>query len=104
MFDKETHLFSVFKSNLQNLILTNKKEFFKNTDVIEVGISDHHNLIVTALKSLLLKGNAKTKPYRDYSSFDIDHFQEDLGNDLKNNSITEYSHFQNILSKKDIKI
>ena len=44
-----------------DLILTNKKEFFKNTDVIEVGISDHHSLIVTALKSLLLKGNAKTK-------------------------------------------
>ena len=49
-FNKETNLFSVFKSNLHNLILTNKKEFFKNTNVIEVGISDHHNLIVTALK------------------------------------------------------
>ena len=44
-----------------DLILTNKKEFFKNTDFIEVGISDHHSLIVIALKSLLLKGNAKTK-------------------------------------------
>ena len=79
-----------------DLILTNKKEFFKNTDVIEVGISDHHSLIVTALKSLLLKGNAKTKLYRDYNSFNIDHFKEDLDNNLKNNSITEYSHFQNI--------
>ena len=79
-----------------DLILTNKKEFFKNTDVIEVGISDHHSLIVTALKSLLLKGNAKTKLYRDYSSFNMDHFKEDLDNNLKNNSITEYSHFQNI--------
>ena len=45
-------------------ILTNKK-FFKNTDVIEVGISDDHILIVAALKSLLLKGNAKTKLYQD---------------------------------------
>ena len=41
-------------------ILTNKKDFFKNTEVIEVGISDHHSLIETALESLLLKGNAKT--------------------------------------------
>ena len=96
-----------------DLILTNK-EFLKNTDVIEVGISDHHSLIVTALKSLLLKGNAETKLYRDYSSFNMDHFKEDLGNNLKNNSITEYSHFQNIfleifhkhapIIKKDIKI
>ena len=57
---------------------------------------DNHSLIVTALKNLLLKGNAKTKLYRDYSSLNIDHFKEDLGNNLKNNSITEYSHFQNI--------
>ena len=26
----------------------------------------------------------------------MDHFKEDLDNNLKNNSITEYSHFQNI--------
>ena len=79
-----------------DLILTNKKEFFKNTDVIEVGIFNHHSLIVTALKSLLLKRNAKTKLYRNYSSFNMDHFKEDLDNNLKNNSISEYSNFQNI--------
>ena len=78
-----------------DLILTNKKESFKNTDVTGVVISDHHSLIVTDLKSLLI-GNAKTKLYQDYNSFNIDHFKEDLDNNLKNNSITEYSHFQNI--------
>ena len=77
-------------------ILTNKKLFFKNTDVIEVGISDDHILIVAALKSLLLKGNAKTKLYQDQDSFNIDHFNEDIDNNLKNNNITKYSHFQNI--------
>ena len=51
---------------------------------------------MTVLKSLLLKGNAKTKLYQDCDSFMIDHFKEDLDNNLKNNSITEYSHFQNI--------
>ena len=79
-----------------DLILTSKKEFFKNTDLNEVGISDHHSLIVTALTSLLLKGDAKTKLYRDNCSLNIDHFKEELGNNLKNNSITECSHFQNI--------
>ena len=58
-----------------DLILTKKKEFFKNTDVIEVGISDHHSLIITVLKSLLLEGNAKAKLYRGYISFNIDHFK-----------------------------
>ena len=61
-----------------DLILTNKKEFFKNSNVFEVGISDHHSLIVTALRSQLVKGNAKTKLYRDYNSFYIKLFKEDL--------------------------
>ena len=51
---------------------------------------------VTALKSLLLKENAKTKLYRDYNSFNMDHLKEDLDNNLKNNRITKYSDFQNI--------
>ena len=103
-----------FPVKLHKSYLTNKKESFKNTDVIEVGISDDHSLIVTALKSLLLKGNAETNLYRDYNSFNTGHFKEDLDNNMKNNSITEYSRFQNIfleilhkhapIKKKDIKI
>ena len=55
----------------------------------------------------------KKKLYQDYSFFSIDHFKEDLVNNLKNNSITEYFHFQNIFLeilykhapiKKDVKI
>ena len=33
-----------------DLILTNKKESFKNSTVLDVGISDHQNLIVTVLR------------------------------------------------------
>ena len=29
-----------------DLILTNKKSFFKNSNVLEVGISDHHSFIL----------------------------------------------------------
>ena len=75
-------------------ILTNKN--FKNTDVIEAAISNHHSLIVTALKNILLKGNVKTKIYRNYNSFNIGQFKDDLDNNVKNNSITIHFHFQNI--------
>ena len=68
-----------------DLTLTNKKESFKNTDVVEYKISDHHSLIVTALKNQLLKGNGKL--YWNYNLFNIYHFKVD--NNLKNNSITE---------------
>ena len=44
----------------------------------------------------LIKGNAKTKLYRDCDSFIIDHFKKDFDNNLKNDSITEYSHFRNV--------
>ena len=90
---KKPTCFQTSNSRCINLILTNKKELFKNNDGFEVGISDHHSFIVTALKSQLLKGNAKTK-YRDYSSFSLDIFKEDLENSFKNNFITEYSDFQ----------
>ena len=42
-----------------DLILTNKKEYFKNPNVLEVGISDHHSLIVTTSRSQLVKGNER---------------------------------------------
>ena len=47
-----------------DLTLTNNKELFKNTDIINVRISDNHSLIAAALKSQPFKGNAKTRPYQ----------------------------------------
>ena len=48
--------FQSAKPNCIDLILTNKKELFKNSNVLEVGISDHHSFIVTVLKNQLIKG------------------------------------------------
>ena len=49
---KKPTCFQSLNSIFIDLILTNRKVFFKNTGIIEVWISDDHNLIVTALKSL----------------------------------------------------
>lgn len=80
------------------MILTKRNNFFKNSDVVEVWISDYHIFIVTVLKSQLQTGNAKTKLYWDYSSFNLDIFKEDLENSFKLNFISEYSNFQNIFA------
>ena len=53
-------------------IQTNKKSLFKNSNVLEVGISDHYSFITTALRTLLIKGNAKMKIYRDYKTFNTE--------------------------------
>ena len=57
--------FQSAKPNCIDLILTNKKELIKNSNVLEVGISDHYTFIATTLKSKLIKGISKMKLYRD---------------------------------------
>ena len=64
--------------------------------MLEVGISDHRRFIITALKSQLIKGNAKTKLYRDDSEVNMDNFKAELDDKFKSGIITEYSNFQNI--------
>ena len=61
-----------------DLILTNKKDLFKSSNVLEAGSSDHHSLIITALKRQLAKGNPKTKLFLDYSEFNMDNFNAEL--------------------------
>ena len=65
-----------------DLILTNKKSLFKSSNVLEVGISDHNSYITTALRTQLIKGNAKMKMYRDYKTFNIIFFKRDHGESL----------------------
>ena len=79
-----------------DLILTNKKSLFKNSNVLEVGISDHHSFITTSLRTQLIKGNAKMKLYRDYKPFSTDFFKRDLQESLENHSSYDYSCFENI--------
>ena len=72
------------------LILTNKNDFFENSNVLEVGILDHHSFVITALKRQLVKGNAKTKLYRDYTEFNMDNFKGELDDKLKSGIITVF--------------
>ena len=51
------------------------------------------------MKSELVKGNLKTKFYRNYAFFDIYNFRRDLPYELNKKIISEYSHFHNIFVK-----
>ena len=89
MFVQDVLWTSYVRSNYVLCLRGNKKELFKKNNSFEVGISDHHSFAVTALKSQLLKRNAKTKLYGDYSSSSLDIVKEDLENSSKINFITE---------------
>ena len=52
--------------------------------------------MVTSIKNQLVKGNARTIIFRDYSKFNMDAFKEDLDESLSNRNVCEYTLFQNI--------
>ena len=79
-----------------DLIITNKKSLFKNSKTFEVGISDHHHLILTSMRSQYIQGNPKIKFYRDYKSFNFESFHNELNELLKSEKYINYSLFENI--------
>ena len=65
-----------------DLLLTNFKSSFTETNVFETGISDHQKMISTIMKLHFARENPKTKYYRDYRKFDIDYFSSELSRNL----------------------
>ena len=79
-----------------DLIITNKKSLFKNSKTFEVGISDHHHLILTSMRIQYIQGKPKTNFYRDYKSFNFESFRNELNELLKIEKDINYSLFENI--------
>ena len=69
---------SILNPSCIDLILTNKAKCFQNSAVIETGISDHHKLVVTVLKSAFKKKKPKHIVYRDYKKFSNDTFSREF--------------------------
>ena len=72
--------------------LTNKKTRFMKTLTFETGVSDHHKLIGTMLRSTFAKGKPKTMLYRSYRNFDNKMFEEELQKQLP--SVSDFESFQ----------
>ena len=58
------------------------------------GLSDHHNLVVTVLKSTDTKQKPLIKHYRDWSKFNHTVFRLELREALNNIDPLEYENFQ----------
>ena len=81
------------------LILTNRKFFFKFTSTYETGISDHHHMIYTMLKSCFQNTEPKFLNYRDFKSFSPQAFEQDLSEALIDCG-DSYDKFENIFNSK----
>ena len=91
------HEAACFKELLScmNLIITNRKPYFKGICVTTTGMSDFHKLTAASLKSQVLKAPAKRKFYRNYKNFDEDNFNKDLKLKLDSLEELDYSLFEN---------
>ena len=87
-----------------DLILTNRSRSFKNTQTIETGLSDFHEMIVTVFRSGFVKKGPKLILYRDYKNFDVQAFrieftgrQSEVASDQ--GLIENYAIFNDIVSQ-----
>ena len=77
-----------------DLILTNKKNHSMKSATFEIGLYDHHKLIITILRKTISKGNSKKMFYRDYKKFDQKKFETELKLKLNSQTNLSYSTFQ----------
>ena len=72
-----------------DLLLTNQKYSFKNTNTFETSLGDHHLLIHSMLKNSFQKNELKRLIYRDHTSFSKDWFLTDLSSSIENSQCYE---------------
>ena len=75
---KDPTCFKISNPSCIDNFYTNKNKMFFNSSTVEAGISDHHILICTMLRSTFCKGYAKFLYYRSYNSCNKEQFEKNL--------------------------
>ena len=81
-----------------DLILTDRRYFFKNTSSFETGISDNHHLIYSMLKTTFEKEETKKVTYRNYKQFQVENLEKDLISSLRTCN-GEYENYEQTFIK-----
>ena len=79
-----------------DLMLTNRKHCFQNTQTFETGLSDHHVMIYTMFKTTCIKLPPKIIKYRCYKKFSDKMFYSDLINHLILTPVSNFDEFERI--------
>ena len=91
-----------FKSPLNptsiDVMLTNRSKSFQTSSAIETGISDHHKMTVTVLKTYFKKLKPLVIKYRSYKHFDEFSFKQELNYSLqtRDKENMTYDEFKNV--------
>ena len=89
------------KSSCIDLILSSGRYSFKHTSSTETGLSDHHHLISSMMKTTFEKEESKGLVYQDYKNFSFNSFKSELLSKfhLKNVTFTSFeNNFVNVLN------
>ena len=79
-----------------DLIITNRKTYFKKVEILETQILDFHKLTAVISKSQISKAPSKRKLYRDNKEFVENSFNNDLKTKLDSVKILDCSSFEDI--------
>ena len=90
---KSKTCFKSVKGSCIDLILTSRPSLYQFTNVFQAGVSDHHLLIYTMLKSTYSRMEPKVLTKRCFKNFSEQSFQQDLKHGLSN--IDDFSDFNN---------
>ena len=76
-----------------NLLSTNNVYAFQQTMTICTGLLDCHKLVLSVLKTTVLRSQPKEITYRDYKQFDSSKFKNELKNVLTKENIDSCTKF-----------
>ena len=76
-----------------NLILNIKAKSFQNTEAIKTGISDHHVVIFSFLKTTFIKMQSNKLQYRNYKLSEAHSFLQNVGQLSQETSYTEWEKY-----------
>ena len=94
------------KGSCIDLILTNRRYSFKHTSSTETGLSDHHHLISSMMKTTFEKEESKVLVYQNYKNFSFNSFKSELLSKFHQNNVTFTfleNNFVNVLNQQDPK-
>ena len=82
-----------------DLFLTNNGLSFRNTKTVSTGLSDFHKLVLTVLKTSIVKNKPRETQYRNYKYFDSRQFNRDLEDEFSREYVDLCSKFDEIFLK-----
>ena len=92
-----------YQSNTRScvdLMSTNRKSLSKLSNTFETGLSDHHKLLCTILKSRGFKRAPIEKIYQLFKTFDVNNFKNTLKFELEKVKSESYSEFEAVFLKE----